>query len=110
MWSRLINITEECWVTIWRTAFSTIIGEAQAFGCELLDARANSIDHSPRSMPVFNLTLPPAIKALFDSFPPHELEDGDVLITNDPCVCAGHLFDLAAAPRVVRNGQLALPA
>jgi 5-oxoprolinase (ATP-hydrolysing)/N-methylhydantoinase A len=106
MWSRLINITEECWVTIWRTAFSTIIGEAQDFGCELLDARANSIAHSPRSMPVFNLTLPRAVKALFESFPPDELADGDVLVTNDPWVCAGHLFDIAVVTPVFRAKNL----
>ncbi len=106
MWSRLINITEECWVTIWRTAFSTIIGEAQDFGCELLDDRANSIAHSPRSMPVFNLTLPRAVKALFESFPPDELQDGDVLVTNDPWVCAGHLFDIAVVTPVFRSNRL----
>ncbi len=106
MWSRLINITEECWVTIWRTAFSTIIGEAQDFGCELLDARANSIAHSPRSMPVFNLTLPQAVKALFESFPPDELQDGDVLATNDPWICAGHLFDIAVVTPVFRANRL----
>lgn len=106
MWSRLINITEECWATIWRTAFSTIIGEAQDFGCELLDARANSIAHSPRSMPVFNLTLPQAVKALFESFPPDELADGDVLVTNDPWVCAGHLFDIAVVTPVFRHDML----
>lgn len=107
MWSRLINITEECWVTIWRTAFSTIIGEAQDFGCELLDARANSIVHSPRSMPVFNLTLPRAVRALLEIFPPADLADGDVLLTNDPWVCAGHLFDLAVVTPVYRRGELA---
>ncbi len=107
MWSRLINISEECWVTIWRTAFSTIIGEAQDFGCELLDARAQSIAHSPRSMPVFNLTLPRAVKALFQAFPPETLADGDVLITNDPWVCAGHLFDLAVVTPVYRAGVVA---
>jgi 5-oxoprolinase (ATP-hydrolysing) len=107
MWSRLINISEECWVTIWRTAFSTIIGEAQDFGCELLDARAQSIAHSPRSMPVFNLTLPRAVEALFKAFPPETLADGDVLITNDPWVCAGHLFDLAVVTPVYRRGVLA---
>jgi len=107
LWSRLINITEECWVTIWRTAFSTIIGEAQDFGCELLDARANSIAHSPRSMPVFNLTLPRAVRALLEFFPVHDLQDGDVLVTNDPWVCAGHLFDLAVVTPVYRRGQLA---
>src|SRR5579864_1395101 len=46
MWSRLINIAEECWITILRTAFSTIIGEAQDFGCEVLDADAGSIAHA----------------------------------------------------------------
>ena len=107
MWSRLINITEECWVTIWRTAFSTIIGEAQDFGCELLDAGANSIAHSPRSMPVFNLTLPRAVRALLEFFPAGDLHDGDVLITNDPWICAGHLFDLAVVTPVYRRGGLA---
>ncbi len=106
MWSRLINITEECWVTILRTAFSTIIGEAQDFGCELLDARGGSIAHSPRSMPVFNLTLPQAINALMQAYPPQALAPGDVLITNDPWICAGHLFDLAVATPVYRNGQI----
>ena len=106
MWSRLINITEECWVTILRTAFSTIIGEAQDFGCELLDARGGSIAHSPRSMPVFNLTLPQAINALMAAYPPSTLAPGDVLITNDPWICAGHLFDLAVATPVYRDGRL----
>ncbi len=106
MWSRLINITEECWVTIWRTAFSTIIGEAQDFGCELLDAKAQSIAHSPRSMPVFNLTLPRAVKALMQVFPAETLTEGDVLITNDPWVCAGHLFDLAVVTPVFSQGSL----
>lgn len=106
MWSRLINITEECWVTILRTAFSTIIGEAQDFGCELLDARGGSIAHSPRSMPVFNLTLPQAINALMVAYPPPTLAPGDVLITNDPWICAGHLFDLAVATPVYQDGRL----
>lgn len=106
MWSRMINITEECWTTIWRTAFSTIIGEAQDFGCELLDAAGESLAHSPRSMPVFNLTLPRAVKALLKEFPPETLREGDALITNDPWICAGHLFDVAIVTPVFRKGRL----
>lgn len=106
MWSRLVNITEECWVTIWRTAFSTIIGEAQDFGCELLDAGGESLAHSPRSMPVFNLTLPRAVKALLREFPSETLREGDVLITNDPWICAGHLFDVALVTPVFRDGRV----
>jgi 5-oxoprolinase (ATP-hydrolysing)/N-methylhydantoinase A len=106
LWSRLINIAEECWITIWRTAFSTIIGEAQDFGCELFDAEARSIAHSPRSMPVFNLTLPLAVQAMLRHVPPDDLREGDVLITNDPWICAGHLFDLAVVMPVFRRGRL----
>jgi 5-oxoprolinase (ATP-hydrolysing)/N-methylhydantoinase A len=106
MWSRLINIVEECWLTVWRTAFSLIIGEAQDFGCELLDARGNSLAHSPRAMPVFNLTLPLAVKAILKKFPVETLAPGDILVTNDPWFCAGHLFDIAIVTPVFRDGRV----
>ncbi|HKX16811.1 MAG TPA: hydantoinase B/oxoprolinase family protein [bacterium] len=106
MWSRLINITEECWITILRTAFSTIIGEAQDFGCEILDADAESIAHSPRSMPVFNLSLPLAVRYMLSAFPKETLRDGDVLITNDPWMCAGHLYDFGVVTPVFRRGRV----
>ena len=106
MWSRLINIAEECWHTVIRTAFSLIIGEAQDFACELLDAKGRQIVHSPRAMPVFNLTLPIAINAMIERFPTQTLAEGDVLVTNDPWLCAGHLFDIAVAVPVFRQGRI----
>ena len=106
MWSRLINLVEECWLTVWRTAFSLIIGEAQDFACELLDARGNSLAHSPRAMPVFNLTLPRAVRAILEKFPVETLQPGDILTTNDPWMCAGHLFDIAIVTPVFREGCL----
>lgn len=105
-WSRLISIADECWATIWRTAFSTIIGEAQDFGCELLDEQGQTLAHSPRSMPVFNLTLPRAVQGLIEEFPPEVLEQGDVLITNDPWICSGHLFDVAIVTPVFRENSV----
>jgi len=106
MWSRLVHIAEECWITIYRTAFSTIIGEAQDFGCELFDADAQSIAHSTRSMPVFNLTLPLAVRQMLRACPKETLTPGDVLITNDPWICAGHLPDLAIVTPVFRRDAL----
>ena len=106
MWTRMINIAEECWHTVIRTAFSLIIGEAQDFACEILDAEGKQIVHSPRAMPVFNLTLPIAINAMIERFPPETLEPGDVLVTNDPWLCAGHLFDIAVAVPVFRDGKV----
>ena len=90
LWRRLVNIAEEAWVALWRTSFSTIMAEAQDFGCELLDASGNSLAHSPKSMPVFNLTLPMAIREMIARYPVSTLREGDVLITNDPWYCAGN--------------------
>ena len=106
MWSRMINIAEECWQTVIRTAFSLIIGEAQDFACEILDAGGRQIVHSPRAMPVFNLTLPIAVNAMIERYPPETLVPGDVLVTNDPWLCAGHLFDIAVAVPVFRDGKV----
>ena len=106
MWSRMINITEECWQTVIKTAFSLVIGEAQDFGCEILDSKGNQIVHSPRAMPVFNLTLPIAVKAMIDTFPTQTLKQGDILITNDPWLCAGHAYDIAVAAPVFYNNRI----
>jgi 5-oxoprolinase (ATP-hydrolysing)/N-methylhydantoinase A len=106
MWSRLITVVEEMWLTVCRTAFSLIISESQDFACDLLDPSGEPLAHSPRAMPVFNITLPLAVKSLLAKFPPHTLVQGDVLITNDPWLCAGHLFDIAIVTPVFRDGRL----
>ena len=106
MWARLVTVVEEMWHTIVRTAFSLIVSEAQDFACDLLDPDGESLAHSPRAMPVFNLTVPIAVKALLKKYPPATLRPGDVLITNDPWLCAGHLFDIAVVTPVFHNGTL----
>ena len=106
MWARLVTVVEEMWHTIVRTAFSLIVSEAQDFATDLLDPGGESLAHSPRAMPVFNLTVPIAVKALLKRYPPQSLRPGDVLITNDPWLCAGHLFDIAVVTPVFRNDVL----
>lgn len=106
MWARLVNVVEEMWHTVCRTAFSLVIAESQDFACELLDKDGETLAHSPRAMPVFNLTLPRAVKALLERYPAETLQPGDVLITNDPWLCAGHLFDIAIVTPCFRDGRL----
>ncbi|MBT53365.1 MAG: methylhydantoinase [Mameliella sp.] len=106
MWSRLVTVTEEMWLTVIRTAFSLTVSESQDFACGILDTEGESMVHSPRAMPVFNLTLPRAVRALLERFPADTLKPGDVLITNDPWLCAGHLFDIAVVTPVFADGRL----
>lgn len=106
MWSRLVTISEEMWSTVCRTAFSLIISESQDFGCAILDAGGDTLAHSARVMPVFNLTLPSAVKAILARYPADTMKPGDVYITNDPWLCAGHLFDLAVVTPVFAAGRV----
>ncbi len=106
MWSRLTTVVDEMWITIIRTAFSLIIAESQDFACELLDPQGETLAHSPRAMPVFNLTLPRAVKALLARFPADTLQPGDMLVTNDPWLCAGHLYDIAVVSPVFQGGRV----
>ena len=106
MWSRLISIVEEMWQTVCRTAYSLIIAEAQDFANEILDPQGNPLAHSPRAMPLFNLTLTRCVKALLEHFPAETLQPGDVLVTNDPWLCAGHLFDIALVTPVFHQGRV----
>jgi len=46
------------------------------------------------------------LKALLEAFPAETLREGDVLVTNDPWLCAGHLFDIALVTPVFHQGRL----
>ncbi len=106
MWRRLIGIADDMWTTVLRTAVSTIIGAAQDFGCELLDADGNSVAHSNRSMPSFNVVMPVVVRATMARFPVETMAHGDVFITNDPWACAGHLDDIAVVTPIFYHDQL----
>jgi 5-oxoprolinase (ATP-hydrolysing) len=105
MWSRLVTIAEEMALTIMRTAYSLTISDAQDFGCTILDAKGEPLVHSPRTMPVFNQTLPRAARAALKHYEGN-IEPGDVLITNDPWLCAGHLFDVAVITPIFFDGRM----
>ncbi|MBA2521047.1 MAG: hydantoinase B/oxoprolinase family protein [Chloroflexia bacterium] len=106
IWSRLIGIADDMWTTVLRTAVSTIIGAAQDFGCEILDAEGSSVAHSNRSMPVFNLVMPTVTRAVLARHPITTMREGDVYITNDPWLCAGHLDDIATITPVFHQGRV----
>ena len=105
MWSRVVNVAEEMWTTVLRTAVSTIIASANDFGCEILDAEGRSIAHAYRSMPVFNLTMPNVTKKILEMYPAESFKPGDVFITNDPWLCAGHLPDTAIVSPIFHQGR-----
>jgi len=105
MWTRLITIANECWVATYRASYSTIVSEALDIGCEILDSRGGSLAHGTRSIPVFNMIMPGVTRAVLAKFGT-TITPGDVFITNDPWICAGHLPDIAIVTPVFSNDRL----
>lgn len=105
LWSRLISLVDEMAVTMLRTSFSTVIGAANDFGCELLDSRGRGLAHATRSMPVFNQTLPYVTRFFIEKYGEEGIRPGDIFITNDPWLCAGHQPDIAVILPFFRNGR-----
>ena len=106
LWSRLIAIMDEIDDAIVRTAFSTIVAESRDFGYILTDADGGSLCQSTFSPPNFCVQLPITAKHLLARFPLESLEEGDLLITNDPWLGTGHLPDYVMISPVFRDGRV----
>lgn len=106
IWNRMVSIVDEASAALVRASFSTVLRESNDFACVLLDARGNSLAQSTRSIPSFIGTLPISLKKFLEIFPPDTLKPGDVIMSNDPWVCTGHLPDITITTPIFRKGQL----
>ena len=95
LWARLLAIVDEAGTTLQRTSFSTVTRESNDFAVVLMDAQGRSIAQSSISVPSFLGVLPMLTQSLLrDYFPLETWQEGDVVMTNDPWLCAGHKPDI----------------
>ena len=105
LWDRLISITDEMVTTLVRTSFSLMVREVGDLSCVLFDAKGRSLAQGSFSQPAFTGTAPQTIHHMLRKFPAEDLEPGDVLITNDPWMGTGHLFDVTLMRPAFRNAK-----
>jgi len=107
LWARLLSIVDEAGSALQRTAFSTVTRESNDFAVVLMDAEGRSIAQSGISVPSFLGVIPMLTKALLAGpFPAAEWHPGDVVMTNDPWLCAGHKPDIGLVSPVFHGGRL----
>lgn len=95
LWDRLEATAEEMWDTAGRLAFSISIREWNDTSTAVMTAGGDSVGLSNRSVPVLSGALSRTTREILDEHvSKDELEDGDVLITNDPWIGGGHLSDI----------------
>jgi N-methylhydantoinase B len=93
LWSNLIGIVSEQAKALQRIAFSPIVREAGDLASGLFDARGRMVAQANTGTPGHINSLAAAGESLHKLFD-GKLVPGDVVITNDPWMSAGHFFDI----------------
>lgn len=106
LWDRLISIADEILNTLVRTAFSIVVREGRDACCVILDKEGRSVAQSSESTGAFIATMPITAKHMLRKFPAATLNQGDILVTNDPWIGPGHLNDITIIKPVFNKGEL----
>ena len=93
LWSNLISIVSEQAKALQRIAFSPIVREAGDLASGLFDARGRMLAQANTGTPGHINSLAVAGQTLSKLFE-GKLAPGDIVITNDPWMSAGHFFDI----------------
>lgn len=105
VWQRLIAILEDQAQTLIRTAFSTTTRESGDLSAGLFDRRGRMVAQAVTGTPGHVNSMALAVMHFVDRFPLDTLTDGDVLLSNDPWLCSGHLHDFTVVTPVFHRGR-----
>ncbi|MEO1679577.1 MAG: hydantoinase B/oxoprolinase family protein [Pseudomonadota bacterium] len=107
LWSRLISVADEIATTLVKTAFSLVVRDNHDYACAVYDSRGRMLAQSTQCTPGQAGSTPSVMHDMLAVYPPEALEEGDVLICNDPWVGAGHSPDVFIATPIFHRGALA---
>jgi N-methylhydantoinase B len=105
LWSNLIGIVSEQAKALQRIAFSPIVREAGDLASGLFDARGRMVAQADTGTPGHINSLAAAGETLAALFA-GKLVPGDVIITNDPWISAGHFFDITVLSPIFWEDRL----
>ncbi|MEI4487900.1 hydantoinase B/oxoprolinase family protein [Frigidibacter sp. MR17.14] len=106
LWSNMIGIVSEQARSLQRIAFSPIVREAGDLANGIFDARARMVAQAVTGTPGHINSLAAAARNLLGHVDVAALKPGDVLITNDPWMSAGHFFDITVLSPIFRGERL----
>jgi len=104
--NRLFNIAQEMGGYLRRTALAPVIKYADDFSTGLFTWDGRLIAQG-RFEPAFLGCMPTVLNEIFaEYYPPEEWEPGDVVLTNDPYIGAGHFLDVFLFEPIFADGTL----
>ncbi len=105
MWNRLISVVEEQAQSLLRTAFGAVAREAGDLSAGVYDLNGAMLAQAVTGTPGHVNTMANAVVHFLERFPIESLKPGDVLVTNDPWMGTGHLFDFVVVTPAFYNGK-----
>ena len=106
MWDRLMSIVEEQGQVLMRTAFSPIVRESGDISAGIFDPHGHMLAQAVTGTPGHINTMAEAVKQMLPHFPREEMAPGDICMTNDPWLGAGHLNDIVLMAPIFHGGKL----
>ncbi len=92
----LLSMTEEAYVALMKSAYSTNIKERHDHSIMLTDPRGRLVAQPAQSLPVHLSSMLGLVVRVREKYPAAQIEQGDLFIGNDPYVAGGtHLPDIA---------------
>src|SRR3972149_7030368 len=102
----LTGIVREMQLLLFRTGYSTAIRESQDASCALLDREGNLVAQF-RSLYLHMGIFRVMMDALFQNYPPSQMEEGDIYILNHPYQGGStHVSDMGVIAPVFYHGEL----
>ncbi|MCY3883330.1 MAG: hydantoinase B/oxoprolinase family protein [Gammaproteobacteria bacterium] len=93
VWDRLLAIVEDQAQTLMRTAFSPVVREAGDLSAGVFNTKGDMIAQAVTGTPGHVNAMARSVRNFLQEFPISDLNQGDVLLTNDPWLATGHLND-----------------
>jgi 5-oxoprolinase (ATP-hydrolysing) len=104
--ARLRAIADEADQALLKTAFSSAVRDGKDYSLVISDPQGRCIAMPTTCMPLFVTCMPRTIGLITELYPPERFKPGDIVMTNDPWLGAGHKSDVALIAPVFREEKL----
>ena len=105
--NQLRSITDESFIALMKSAYSTNIKERNDHSTAIVDACGRLVVQAEQSLPIHLASMAGLMASLLAKFPLASIEEGDLFVANDPHVAGGtHLPDINMAYPVFHEGRV----
>ena len=101
---KLLAVAEDVVEMMIRTSFSPLLNQSRDFSAVILDSNSRVIAQAER-VPIHMGAIPFAVRAMHDAFK-DAVQEGDILLSNDPYWGGSHLPDYTLATPVFSGGRI----